>query len=808
MKYKGLLVSISVLTTSLGLCVATGWVFDIPILRLEMKPHIVMVLNTAILLMLSGCILYLSYIGKFEKLSLSLILIVLTVSLLSFLQNALKVDLGIDELFIKDTLGRLNHAAFPGRMSALTSFCFVLINISFLAISTRLLKTAGQFLLHFVTLISLIVLVGYTFDVPKVYSLSFLTTMALPTALAIFVYSIGASLLNPDLGITGFLLGNQIGNVIARLLFPSSIIGVILISVLRSQLHQRGLVDVEFGNALFAIAFILIALLLILIMVPRINKIDLKRTQAELELKKSNENLEAIVLQRTADLQTAVDKLKESELKLSKSELLFKGVFSNTDSLMLIKDLDGKYLSCNNQFSAYYNISSEDLKGKSVYDLLDKAEADRIYAIESALLQGAESHVYEMALSTAFGRRIFHTNKFTLRNENNVIYALADVSTDITELRTAEANLRAIFNTSLVSIISTDLLGNITNFNKGAEMILGYTADEAIGKLNVASIHVADEINARRKQLTEEWESEVDGFDILLGKARQGKYELQEWTYVRKDGTRFPVELLTAAIHDDTENTIGFLGIATDISDLKKAKSELENLAHQLQRKNTQLLGFSRLISHNLRSPVNNLKTLLSFYSQSTDEKKREIYFEKFADIINHLSITFNELMHSLKIQEDITKEREVLSFQSAFDNAKSALAGSIIESDATITADFTRAAEIHYPKSYLESIFLNLLSNSIKYRAPGRKTQIHFQSDNSNGQITLKAKDNGVGIDMSKYGNLLFGLNHTFHDNADAAGVGLYITKTQVEAMGGTISAESEVDQGTTMTIVFNKNQ
>jgi light-regulated signal transduction histidine kinase (bacteriophytochrome) len=97
-----------------------------------------------------------------------------------------------------------------------------------------------------------------------------------------------------------------------------------------------------------------------------------------------------------------------------------------------------------------------------------------------------------------------------------------------------------------------------------------------------------------------------------------------------------------------------------------------------------------------------------------------------------------------------------------------------------------------------MESILLNLLSNSIRYRAPDRIAQIHFRTEIINNEILLIATDNGLGIDLKKYRHKLFGLNNTFHRHPDSKGVGLFMTKTQIEAVGGSVTVESEVNKGT----------
>ena len=239
---------------------------------------------------------------------------------------------------------------------------------------------------------------------------------------------------------------------------------------------------------------------------------------------------------------------------------------------------------------------------------------------------------------------------------------------------------------------------------------------------------------------------------------------------------------------------------------IEKAKSELEILANHLQKQNNKLLNFSHIASHNLRSPVSNLNSLLHFYKESTSSEDKEMLFDKFETVIHHLTSTLNELTEALKIQEDISKESELLTFEEIFSKTSETLAGHVMETRAIVTSDFSKTVNIEYPRSYLESIMLNLFSNAIKYRSPDRTPGIHFQTEIINSQVILTVRDNGLGIDLKKHGNKLFGLNKTFHSHVEAKGVGLFITKTQVEAMGGSISAESEVDKGTTFKVVLKK--
>ncbi|HNP18347.1 MAG TPA: PAS domain S-box protein [Fulvivirga sp.] len=384
------------------------------------------------------------------------------------------------------------------------------------------------------------------------------------------------------------------------------------------------------------------------------------------------------------------------------------------------------------------------------------------------------------------------------------LYAIAR---NVTERIRKDASLKAIFDSAVVSIIKTDKNGIITHFSKGSEYLLGYKAEEMVGIHTPELIHVEKQVMERSHELSKIYGQEIKGFDVFIEYAKQGKHESREWTYVRKDGTTFPVQLVVSAVSDEYGAKDGYLGIATDISDLKKAKYELEALVDHLQKQNNQLLNFAYVTSHNLRSPVSNLNSLLNFYKESINDGDKQMLLTKFETVVTHLSSTLNELIESLKSRVDLSKEREFITFGNVYSKLNETLAGQIIETKAEITFDFEAAKNIKYPKSYLESIMLNLLSNALKYRFPGRTPLIHFQTDIVDNEVVLSVRDNGLGIDLEKYGSELFGLNKTFHDHPDSKGVGLYITKTQVEAMGGQILVESEVDKGTVFKVYFDKD-
>ncbi len=182
-------------------------------------------------------------------------------------------------------------------------------------------------------------------------------------------------------------------------------------------------------------------------------------------------------------------------------------------------------------------------------------------------------------------------------------------------------------------------------------------------------------------------------------------------------------------------------------------------------------------------------------------DDKKEI-FSHIRSISDSLKTTIDHLSEIVKIQTEIGKERKRLDFETTFKNVLSVLENDIERTKAAIEYNFSKCPDVNYIPAYLESIFQNLLTNSLKYSSSDRKPVIRCSSSREGTNIYLYFEDNGVGIDMERYGDSVFGMYKTFHQNPEAKGIGLFITRNQVEALGGTISIESKVNEGTKFTI------
>ena len=360
-----------------------------------------------------------------------------------------------------------------------------------------------------------------------------------------------------------------------------------------------------------------------------------------------------------------------------------------------------------------------------------------------------------------------------------------------------------------VGIVATDKNHIIKVFNPGAENLFGYSSKDIVNIKTPGFLHDEQEVSERRALLEKNQGKTFSNIiEIVKHYSRLDKKDANKWTYVKKDGSKIMVQMKLLKLRDHEGEHIGYLGIAIDISDLNSAKSSLEILSNNLQKKNKQLLNFAQITSHNLRSPVINLNSLLMIYEESENTEDQEIIFTHFKKVIGNLSDTLDELVETLRLQEDVNKKASRLKFSDIFEKTKETLAGQILESKTIVTADFKEVDTIVYPKSYLESIILNLFTNAIKYRSQERISKIDFITKRTEKGIILSVEDNGLGIDMKKNGDQLFGFHKTFHRHPEAKGLGLFMTKIQVEAMGGSISVKSEVNKGTTFSVVFLTNK
>lgn len=255
---------------------------------------------------------------------------------------------------------------------------------------------------------------------------------------------------------------------------------------------------------------------------------------------------------------------------------------------------------------------------------------------------------------------------------------------------------------------------------------------------------------------------------------------------------------------NDFGKTVTVRGILQDIDNSKRKSLTLESSLNLLTDQNRRLQNFAYIVSHNLRSHTGNLQFMVNLYDQTEIVDDRTEIFSHIKSISDSLNATIEHLNEIVKIQTEITNERKIIDFEKLFNNIQSALKSNIEALNAQIIYDFSKCPQISYIPAYMESILQNLLTNSLKYSHPDRPPVIKCYTLKERNHIYLIFEDNGIGIDLERYGDKIFGMYKTFHQNPDAKGIGLFITRNQIEALGGTIKVESTVNIGTKFTIML----
>ncbi|MBI6116401.1 sensor histidine kinase [Salegentibacter maritimus] len=257
-------------------------------------------------------------------------------------------------------------------------------------------------------------------------------------------------------------------------------------------------------------------------------------------------------------------------------------------------------------------------------------------------------------------------------------------------------------------------------------------------------------------------------------------------------------------VYNEEQKIIGIRGVFQDINKQKINELNLQNSLDIIATQNSRLFNFAHIVSHSLRSHSSNLCLIAELLKEAkTDTDKVEL-IPNVTDISENLDSAINQLNEIVNKQTLLRKERRIISFEKALSGVMASTSSLINRENAKIVAEFHNLKEISYIPEYLESILLNLITNAIKYKHPGRKPVIFIQTYMKNETPFLEISDNGLGIDLDRYGDKMFGMYKTFHENLDSRGIGLFITKNQVETLGGSISVTSTIDVGTTFKIKF----
>jgi signal transduction histidine kinase len=280
-------------------------------------------------------------------------------------------------------------------------------------------------------------------------------------------------------------------------------------------------------------------------------------------------------------------------------------------------------------------------------------------------------------------------------------------------------------------------------------------------------------------------------------------YDLELLTLSAKNNYIW-IRAIGKAIFDEDGKLHYLRGTTQNIHQIKQRELELHHSIDIINDQNKRLNNFAHIVSHNLRTHSGNFEMMLNLVDMAQSAEEREEFIQQLKKVSGSLSQTIDHLSEVLKIQTEVNKAKTSIYFQDIYDGVLQALQLNIKDCNALITADFSKCQTIDYVKAYLESIMLNLLSNAMKYRRSDIRPEILIKTYTYDDKTFMEVKDNGLGINLERHRDKLFGMYKTFHNHSDARGIGLFITKNQVEALGGDIAIESEPGKGTKFIIQF----
>lgn len=483
----------------------------------------------------------------------------------------------------------------------------------------------------------------------------------------------------------------------------------------------------------------------------------------------------------------------QSEDIIRVSEAKYRSFYQNSMDGILLTVTDGEILAANPAACAIFQMTEEEICRAGRMGLVDTDDPRVAAGIRERQLTGRAS------TQVTFIRK--DQSKFSgeltsaVFNDGAGNQRTSMIVRDISARKEAEDEvLRAYEEKNFIlesigdAFFAMDEHWVVTYWNKESERLLERSRNRVIGK-NLSEVF--DDLHNR---------TFYNYFSLALAENVIQYFEVYyEKTESWFDVTAYPSSRgLSVYLKDVTQRKLSDLR-------LMELNKDLNNYTKELVISNTELEQFSYIISHNLRAPVANiigLATELSDESHDTETKNMlNSALMSSANLLNNVIVDLNTI---LKVKKEVSEKKELVNFTDLIDDIKLSIQNLIVTEKVKVKIDFSAVNEFLTLKSYIHSIFFNLISNSIKYRQLEESPLIEIRTSRKNGQLTITFKDNGIGIDLEKRKDEVFGLYKRFHQHVDGKGMGLFMVKTQVETMKGKISIDSVVNQGTVFTIIF----
>ncbi|MEI8074605.1 MAG: PAS domain S-box protein [Bacteroidota bacterium] len=483
---------------------------------------------------------------------------------------------------------------------------------------------------------------------------------------------------------------------------------------------------------------------------------------------------------------------------MTNSDESFKLIIQNISDIVTLIDRHGKFIYNNKALTRILGYEPEELNGRSIFELVHPDDLEKmLHRFNELLSKDGIGTPIEYHFRNKSGGYLLMESIGNIQLNNPGFLAIILISRDITEkrkvddaIKASEEKLRSLVQniSDIITIVSID--GDIIYQSASARQLMGYEENE-LKKRNFSDLVHPEDLPHL-----------MQSFQKLI--VTGGVSELIEFRLLNNDGNYFYIEA-QATNQLDNPNIKGLVVNSRDISIRKKTEEERQLLIKELTKNNADLRQFSYIVSHNLRAPLTNLLSTLNLLDYNTVSTERSLkLMEGFKSTTFRLNDTLNDLINILLVKNNTNIQKHNLSFEASLSKVSKSVNSLIAETQTQIITDFTAANYVQFNEPYLESIFLNLITNSIRYKSNERAPKISITTERQNDETILIYRDNGIGFNMELVKDKIFGLHQKFHHHPESRGIGLYLIHAQITSLEGRISVDSQINKGTIFTIAF----
>ncbi len=478
-----------------------------------------------------------------------------------------------------------------------------------------------------------------------------------------------------------------------------------------------------------------------------------------------------------------------SEKNISdEKQALLASIIDSSDDAIISKNLDGVITSWNKGAQLIFGYKASEAIGKHISLIIPETRMDEEAMIIKKIKKGELLNHIETIRKTKDGiEKNVSISISPIKNFQGQIIGASKIARDISEKvveESKQALLASIISSSDDAIVSKTLNGVITSWNKGAETIFGYTAEEAVGK------HISLIIP----------EDRLDEETMIINKIRSGeKINHIETIRRAKDGTQKYVSITVSPVRNLQGKVIGASKIARDISERKEIERQKKLYIKQLKELNDYKDEFMTMASHELKTPLTVIKSNLQVLDMIVKEPAEKDFLNKAFQHLDKLSNLISDLLDVSKMQSgvldlNITSFNIIALFKEVMEHLQLTSAQHLF-----VLETENESIMLEADKARLEQVIVNLLTNAIKYSPHGNKIEVRLSA--SCDQFIAAVTDFGIGIAAEHFEKVFTrffrvqGIASTF----SGSGIGLYISQQIIVRHGGKIWVESQIGQGTT---------